>query len=39
MNNQLAKNKFKINTFKHSVKLADKYLKENNFSPMVDKSK
>lgn len=35
--NQLSKNKSKINTFKHRIKLADKFLKEENFSQMVNK--
>lgn len=35
--NQLSKNKSKINSFKHRIKLADKCLKEENFSQMVEK--
>lgn len=35
--NQLSKNKSKINSFKHRIKLADKFLKEENFSQMVEK--
>lgn len=37
MKNQLSKNISKINTFKHRVKLADKFMKEDNFSQIVDK--
>jgi len=35
--NQLSKNKSKINSFKHRIKLADKFLKEENFNQMVEK--
>lgn len=35
--NQLSKNKSKINSFKHRIKLADKFLKEDNFNQIVDK--
>lgn len=35
--NQLSRNRSKINTFKHRVKLADKFMKEDHFSQIVDK--
>lgn len=37
LKNQLSRNKSKINTFKHRVKLADKFMKEDNFTQIVDK--
>jgi len=37
LKNQLSKNRSKINNFKHRVKLVDRFMKEENFSQIVDK--
>lgn len=37
LKNQLSKSRSKINNFKHRVKLADRFMKEENFSQIVDK--
>jgi len=35
--NQLSKNRSKLNSFKYRIKLADKFMKEDNFRQIVDK--